>query len=113
MTTRIHIPLISAHIFRAAIRHALPCLAAACLCSCSGSANIFDPLNVDEREDVYKPVVGQPGEVGVVSIHELIRHKRGDEKEYEIQAMFEDEEPGGGVGCELVCEGSFHGVSSV
>lgn len=95
MTTRIHIPNIAARTFRANLRRtfrpALFCLAAACLCSCGGSANIFDPLNVDEREDVYKPVVGEPGEVGVVSIHEIIRHKRGDEKEYEIPSMFEDE----------------------
>ena len=91
MTTRIHIPHTATRIFRAAVRCTLPALAAACLCSCESGANVFDPLNVDEREDVYKPVVGQPGEVGVVSIHELIRHKRGDEKEYEIQSMFEDE----------------------
>ena len=37
------------------------------------------------------PVVGEPGEYGVVSIHEIVRHKRGDDKEYEIGAMFEDE----------------------
>ena len=95
MTTRIHIPFIATRTSRAAIRRAfrpaLVCLAAVCLCSCGGSTNIFDPLNVDEREDVYKPVVGEPGEVGVISIHEIIRHKRGDEKEYEIQSMFEDE----------------------
>ena len=56
----------------------------------SGS-NIFDPLNVDNKEDVYVPVVGEPGEVGVVSIHEIVRHKRGNDNEYEIGAMFEDE----------------------
>ena len=65
------------------------CLAAFWLASCGG--NVFDPLNVDDKEDVYTPVVGEPGEFGVVSIHEIIRHKRGDEKELEISAMFEDE----------------------
>ena len=65
------------------------CLAALCLISCG--SNIFDPLNVDNKEDVYVPVVGEPGEIGVVSIHELIRHKRGDAKEIEISSMFEDE----------------------
>ena len=80
---------------RAPVRIAAVCLAAAAFClfaSCGGSAtSILDPLNVDNREDVYKPVVGNPGEVGVVSIHEIIRHKRGAEKEIEIEAMFEDE----------------------
>lgn len=75
---------------RAAFRLALPCLAALCLLSCGG-ANVFDPLNVDNREEGYTPVVGEPGEVGVISIHELVRHKRGDAKEIEISAMFEDE----------------------
>ena len=65
------------------------CLAAFWLASCGG--NVFDPLNVDDKEDVYTPVVGEPVEFGVVSIHEIIRHKRGDEKELEISAMFEDE----------------------
>jgi len=91
MTTRIHILRTASCSFRAAVRPALLGLAAACLCACGGGTNIFDPLNVDEKEDVYKPVVGEPGEVGVISIHEIIRHKRGDEKEYEIQSMFEDE----------------------
>ena len=69
------------------------CLAAlVALTSCDGSASgILDPLNVDDREEVYKPVVGEPGEFGVVSIHEIIRHKRGAEKEIEIETMFEDE----------------------
>ena len=69
------------------------CLAALiALTSCDGSASsILDPLNVDDREEVYKPVVGEPGEFGVVSIHEIIRHKRGAEKEIEVETMFEDE----------------------
>ena len=72
---------------------AASCLAAlTMLTSCGGSASgILDPLNVDGKEDVYKPVVGNPGEVGVVSIHEIIRHKRGAEREIEIETMFEDE----------------------
>ena len=75
----------------AALRLAASCAAAFCLIACEGSSNIFDPLNVDEREEVYTPVVGEPGEVGVVSIHEIVRHKRGDAKEIEIGSMFEDE----------------------
>ena len=69
------------------------CLAAlVALTSCDGSASsILDPLNVDAREEVYKPVVGEPGKFGVVSIHEIIRHKRGAEKELEVETMFEDE----------------------
>ena len=69
------------------------CLAAfALLTSCYGSASgILDPLNVDGKDEVYKPVVGEPGEFGVVSIHEIIRHKRGAEREIEIETMFEDE----------------------
>ena len=69
------------------------CLAAfALLTSCYGSASgILDPLNVDGKDEVYKPVVGEPGEFGVVSIHEIIRHKRGAEKEIEVETMFEDE----------------------
>lgn len=66
--------------------------ASALLSACGGSAsNILDPLNVDAKEEVYKPVVGKPGEFGVVSIHEIIRHKRGAEKEIEVETMFEDE----------------------
>ena len=76
---------------RHALRAALLCLAASCLSSCGGGASFFDPLNVDNREDVYKPVVGKPGEFGVVSIHEIVRFKRGSDKEYEISSMFEDE----------------------
>ena len=68
------------------------CIAAAAFASCNGSATgILDPLNVDSKEEVYKPVVGEPGEFGVVSIHEIIRHKRGEEREIEIETMFEDE----------------------
>ena len=72
---------------------AASCLAASVLLtSCNGSGtNILDPLNVDNKEEVYKPVVGEPGEYGVVSIHEIIRHKRGAEKEIEVETMFEDE----------------------
>ena len=72
---------------------ATSCLAASVLLtSCNGSgANILDPLNVDNKEDVYKPVVGEPGEFGVVSIHEIIRHKRGVDKEIEVESMFGDE----------------------
>ena len=76
---------------RAAFRLAPLCLAVSCLVSCEGGSNIFDPLNVDEKEEVYTPVVGAPGEICVVSIHEIIRHKRGDAKELEIGSMFEDE----------------------
>ena len=62
------------------------------LTSCGGSgSSILDPLNVDGKEDIYKPVVGEPGEFGVVSIHEVIRHKRGAEKEVEVETMFGDE----------------------
>ncbi len=67
------------------------CLAVAFLLSCESGTNIFDPMNVDEKEESYVPVVGEPGEYGVVSIHEIIRHKRGDERECEVGAMFEDE----------------------
>ena len=82
---------ISKHTFR--FLCAASCLAASVLLtSCNGSgANILDPLNVDNKEEVYKPVVGEPGEYGVVSIHEIIRHKRGAEKEIEVETMFEDE----------------------
>jgi len=66
--------------------------AAACLAACGGSASaILDPLNVDNKTEVYKPVVGKPGEFGVVSIHEIVRHKTGAENEIEIETMFEDE----------------------
>ena len=61
------------------------------LTSCGSSSGILDPLNVDGKTDVYMPVVGKPGEFGVVSIHEVIRHKRGAEKEVEVETMFGDE----------------------
>lgn len=84
----------SKSILRIQLRLAALCLAAAAsglLASCGGSSNILDPLNVDGKQEVYKPVVGQPGEFGVVSIHEVIRHKRGDEKEVDVETMFGDE----------------------
>ena len=62
-----------------------------CLLAACGGGNIMDPLNVDNKIEVYKPVVGEPGELGVVSIHEIIRHKRGAEKEVEVETMFGDE----------------------
>jgi len=71
---------------------ALALAASALLTACGGSAsNILDPLNVDNKQEVYKPVVGNPGEFGVVSIHEIIRHKRGADKEIEVETMFGDE----------------------
>jgi len=81
---------ISKHTFR--FLCAASCLAAfAMLTACEGSASsILDPLNVDAKEEVYKPVVGEPGEFGVVSIHEIIRHKRGAQKELEVATMFGD-----------------------
>ena len=86
---------ISRSILRASARFAALLLAAAASClpaACGGSASsILDPLNVDNKQNVYKPVVGEPGEFGVVSIHEIIRHKRGAEKELEVGTMFEDE----------------------
>ena len=89
MTTRINI----IRLLRAA---ALPavcvCIAAAAFVSCNGSATgILDPLNVDSKEEEYMPVVGEPGEFAVVSIHEIVRHKRGEERELEVASMFEDE----------------------
>ena len=63
--------------------------AAALLAACSGSGAL-DPLNLDSTPGTYKPVVGEPGEIGVVSIHDIIRHKRGAENECEIKSMFED-----------------------
>ena len=82
-------------ILRTPARLAAFALAAAAfllLAACGGSgSNVLDPLNVDNKQDVYKPVVGEPGEFGVVSIHEIIRHKRGDAREIEVETMFEDE----------------------
>jgi len=93
MTNRTNIRNCIARMFRPAAFAAVAavCLAAACLAACGGSTNILDPLDVDKKDDVYRPVVGEPGEVGVVSIHELVRHKTGAENEYEIKTMFEDE----------------------
>lgn len=93
MTTKMNIIRLSVRLLRAA---ALPavcvCIAAAAFASCNGSATgILDPLNVDEKVEKYRPVVGEPGEFGVVSIHEIIRHKRGEERELEVVSMFEDE----------------------
>jgi hypothetical protein len=68
------------------------CLAAACLAACGGGASgVLDPLNLDKKTETYRPVVGEPGEFGVVSIHEIVRHKTGAENEVEIETMFEDE----------------------
>lgn len=93
MTTKINIIRASVRLLRAAAIPAVcVCIAAVSFTSCNGSATgILDPLNVDDKEEEYRPVVGEPGEFGVVSIHEIIRHKRGDESELEIESMFEDE----------------------
>ena len=94
MTTHFHSKRFFARTAGACLRAAsciAPCLAAFCLISCNGGGNVFDPLNVDNKQEVYTPVVGEPGEFGVVSIHEIVRHKRGDDSEYEIGTMFEDE----------------------
>lgn len=94
MTNRMNIKNSAARMFRPAAFAAVAavCLATACLAACGGSSsNILDPLDVDKKNDVYRPVVGEPGEVGVVSIHEIVRHKTGAENEYEIGTMFEDE----------------------
>ena len=93
MTTRKNILHSALRLLRAAAIPAVCiCIAAASAASCNGSASsILDPLNVDSKDDTYKPVVGEPGEVGVVSIHEIIRHRRGEEREIEIETMFEDE----------------------
>ena len=93
MTTRTNILRSAVRLLRAA---ALPavcvCIAAAAFASCNGSATgILDPLNVDDKEEEYRPVVGEPGEFAVVSIHEIVRHKRGEERELEVASMFEDE----------------------
>ena len=93
MTTRKNILHSAVRLLRAAAIPAVCiCVAAVSFAACYGSASgILDPLNVDNKTDVYKPVVGEPGEVGVVSIHEIIRHRRGEEREIEIETMFEDE----------------------
>jgi hypothetical protein len=90
MTTSNHIRHLAPRSYRADFRFAALCLAASCLISCGGT-NVLDPLNVDKKEEAYRPVVGEPGEVGVVSIHEIVRHKRGSDREYEISSMFGDE----------------------
>ena len=72
----------------AALTFAVSVLLAACG---GGASSIMDPLNVDNKQDVYKPVVGEPGEFGVVSIHEIVRYKRGDDREVEVESMFGDE----------------------
>ena len=66
---------------------------AACTVSCQNNGkNVLDIMNLDEKDDqAYRPVIGDPGTFAVVSIHELVRHKRGDEKEYEIRSMYGDE----------------------
>ena len=90
MTKQKHTAHIAARLIRTALIPAV-CLAAAWLAACGGNSSVLDPLNLDNKSDVYRPVVGEPGEVGVVSIHEIIRHKRGAENELEIETMFEDE----------------------
>lgn len=92
MTTKINIIRLSVRLLRAALPAVCACIAAAAFASCDGSATgILDPLNVDDKVEEYRPVVGEPGEFGVVSIHEIIRHKRGEERELEVVSMFEDE----------------------
>ena len=67
-------------------------LAACCAISCQDSGtNVFDVMDLDKKQEVYRPVVGDPGMFAVISIHELVKHKRGEEREYEIRSMFGDE----------------------
>jgi len=67
-------------------------LAACFAVSCeSDGTNVFDVMNLDEKTEVYRPVVGDPGMFAVISIHELVKHKRGSDKEYEIRSMYGDE----------------------
>jgi len=91
MTNRNHIRQSAAR--RLPVAAAILCiLAALCLTACGGNASgILDPLNLDNKDETYRPVVGEPGEIGVVSIHEIIRYKRGAENECDIGTMFEDE----------------------
>ena len=72
------------------------CLAAACFAAAceNNGKNVLDVMNLDAESEqkTYRPVIGDPpGTFAVVSIHELIRHKRGAEKEYEVRAMYGDE----------------------
>ena len=67
-------------------------LAACFAVSCeSNGTNVLDAMNLDNKQEVYRPVIGDPGMFAVISIHELVKHKRGDEKEYEIRSMYGDE----------------------
>lgn len=67
-------------------------LAACFAVSCeSNGTNVLDAMNLDNKQEIYRPVVGDPGQFCVISIHELVKHKRGDEKEYEIRSMYGDE----------------------
>ena len=67
-------------------------LAACFAVSCeSNGTNVLDAMNLDNKTEVYRPVIGDPGMFAVISIHELVKHKRGDEKEYEIRSMYGDE----------------------
>lgn len=67
-------------------------LAACFAVSCeSNGTNVLDAMNLDNKTEVYRPVIGDPGQFAVISIHELVKHKRGDEKEYEIRSMYGDE----------------------
>ena len=67
-------------------------LSACCAVSCESSGtNVFDAMNLDEKQEVYRPVVGDPGMFAVISIHELVKHKRGEDREYEIRSMYGDE----------------------
>ena len=64
------------------------CFAVSCE---SNGTNVLDAMNLDNKTEVYRPVIGDPGMFAVISIHELVKHKRGDEKEYEIRSMYGDE----------------------
>ena len=67
-------------------------LAACCAVSCQGNGtNVLDAMNLDNKTEVYRPVIGDPGMFAVISIHELVKHKRGADKEYEIRSMYGDE----------------------
>ena len=67
-------------------------LAACCAVSCeSNGTNVLDAMNLDNKTEAYRPVVGDPGMFAVISIHELVKHKRGEDREYEIRSMYGDE----------------------